>query len=71
MRQRLGEQRMEGLQLAGRIDREQVSTQTFLPTTNPQDQHVLISDQPFNVEKLCRRYVEAQKQEDEVGSSRS
>ena len=42
-----------------------------LPTTNPQDQHVLISDQPFNVEKLCRRCVEAQKHEDEVASSRS
>ena len=71
MRQRLGEQRMEGLQLAGRIDREQVSTQTFLPTTNPQDQHVLISDQPFNVENLCRRCVEVQKHEDEVASWRS
>ena len=29
VRQRLGEQRMEGLQLAGRIDREQVSAQFF------------------------------------------
>ena len=42
-----------------------------LPTNNPQDQHVLISNQPFNVEKLCRRCVEAQKHEDEVASSRS